>query len=1251
MRLARVTPFGAAVLFPFALCLLAMPSQALADPVITAVIAGQAISGSMIASAIFQSIATFALSSLVSSVFGKDSAPKQDRDFSGFQAEAQGRLQVVRSAVATRKIVYGEVMVSGPLVYAETTGSSNEYLHMVIPLAPHECASIEEVWFGDEKVGELDGSGNVTTGRFATWARIKKHLGTSGEAADADLVAESAGKWTTDHKLSGITYVYVRLKWSQSIWPGGIPNVKCLVRGKKVLDTRDSVTRYSNNWALVVRDYLRTAATEGGLGADADEVDDTAFSTAANVCDERVTMATYSNTFTLDASTDTLTLTDNETTIATGDAVNLTTTGNFTGTGLATGTTYYYIRTGPTSAQLATTYANSLAKTAINITGAGTGTHTINHVNQARYTANGTVDTANKPKEILAGLLSAAAGILTYPQGQFKALPAAYDTPTVTLTASDLRGPVKLTPRIARRELFNAVQGVYSNPANYWQPSNFPIVTNATYETDDGGERIVRDIELAYTTDAVRAQRIAKVHLEKSRQGMVVVMPCKFTAFKLAMWDTVQVTLSQFGWSAKVFRVINWKLAADAQGVDLVLREDTSASYDWASGDATVVDPAPDTVLPSIAVSALSGLALSSGTSDLFITGDGTVQSRIKASWTAVANVFVTSGGHIEVQFKKSADSIWQDAPDVDGAATQTYIGPVDDGVNYDVRARAVSTIGVEGSWATVSAHTVAGKSAAPTDPSGFVAQQSGPGTVLFSCDAIEDADLKRVEVRLLDFDDTTWANGIPVCNILKGFTSTTGAVPPGSWTFLARSFDTSENASDNTARADLEVTADGFTAVIDRQDYPDWLGTLTNMVARYDGTLTAKSQSVAGVARAPAYVDFPGISGNYITTPDAVANRITSDIDIRVHVKLADWTPAGFVHLIGKHNSGGGSNASWSLYVAAATGQLLYGHNNGATFTPVFSSTGAAITDGTASWVRVTWKQSTGAVNFYKGSDNANWTQIGTADVAGPTAANNSGSNALTLLADVSGTLFLADAEVYRAQVYSGINGTLAVDLNPNLATDGASSFTAATGEVWTRAVSGGTPARITVPAQTGLGWEVFDQFVPNPYTTCTYEAPAIDKSIDGSLRVYADIVSELGPGETTGIANPLHSIDYKLSAGSYDGFEPWVVGYADFRYLKTKLTLDTSVGNCAIRGFNTVADGQAREETGSNITVGASGQAVTFSRPFHSAPIVQARNEGSTPLLPTVTGTSGSGATIHLYNTSGTEVGGVGGYTATGI
>ena len=497
--------FRRAVLAASVAAAFAAPQEAQAMPALivpTLIAAGMNVFFANVVAYIGVSFALSALSGMLSS------APTQP----SFQSEARERTIVVRSAVATRRLVYGQSIVSGPLVYAEsTTSGANLYHHYVIPLAAHECQEIGDVYFNDEVVGTLDGSGNVTSGTYNGVARIKKHLGATDQAADSDLVSASAGLWTTAHRLRGICYVYVRLLVSSTAFPNGIPNIKAVVKGKKVYDPRvagsPTVTAYSANWALIVRDYLSSAY---GLGCSDAEIDDTALIAAANTADELVSTSGASP---------------------------------------------------PTT--------------------------------QARYTANGTVDLGDRPRDIMQQLLTAGAGACVYAQGVYRVLAGAYSTPAIAINADWLAGGVKVRPHMARQDLYNAVRGTYSDPNKQWQATDFSPQTSSTYETQDGGIQIARDIELPFTTSPIAAQRIAKLHLEKGRQSIAVQMTCNLKAFQVRVWDTVTVTLSTLGWASKVFLCTGWTLNEKGT-IDLQLQEEASAAYNWDYTMLTTLPTPPD---------------------------------------------------------------------------------------------------------------------------------------------------------------------------------------------------------------------------------------------------------------------------------------------------------------------------------------------------------------------------------------------------------------------------------------------------------------------------------------------------------------------------------------------------------------------------------------------------------------------------------------------------------------------------------
>ena len=205
-------------------------------------------------------------------------APKPDFSTSG----TRGLLVNARDAVTPHDFVYGQARKGGAITYYESTGTNNKFLHQVLVLAGHEVEEIGDIYINDEVV-TLDGDGFVTGDKWKSKIRINKHLGDQ-TTADADLLAES-NQITGSFVGNGIAYLYIRFAYDQEVFANGLPLVTAVVKGKKVYDPRSDTTAYSANAALCVRDYLTAA-----YGLKSTDIDDTAFSVAANVCDEAVAL-------------------------------------------------------------------------------------------------------------------------------------------------------------------------------------------------------------------------------------------------------------------------------------------------------------------------------------------------------------------------------------------------------------------------------------------------------------------------------------------------------------------------------------------------------------------------------------------------------------------------------------------------------------------------------------------------------------------------------------------------------------------------------------------------------------------------------------------------------------------------------------------------------------------------------------------------------------------------------------------------
>jgi hypothetical protein len=617
----------------------------------------------------------------------------------------------IRSATSPHRIVYGQALIGGTVANAQVTGGDKEYIHLILTLAGHEVHSVADVWVEDVRTTR-DGSGNVTAGGdLPGLARFIPKLGTNPQAADATFIAEAAGKWTADHDGNGIAYLYARLRFDQDKLYI-LPTLRALVRGRMCYDPRDAATRFTQNPALCLRDYL---IADFGMDIDPAEIDDTSVSAAANICDEWVALdAAVTLTPVPDHTTDTWTTAGiNDPRIGTGDRFVLT-AATSAPTGLTSGATYYVIRLDGSTYQLASSYQNAIEGIPVTFTSNGTGTKTWGTFAQRRYTCNGSFTADQAPKDIVEDLLSAMAGNLVQVAGAIFIHAGAYTAPTITITADDIRDAVSIRPRKPRHELVNQIRGSFVDASRLWVQSEYPPVGSSTYITQDAGITIERNVDQPLATDASRAQRIAKIALQRSRAG-TLSLRCKISALRLRGFDTVAVTIPQLGLSAATYRIMRLDITGDdgGLGVDLALQAESASTYAWSPSDATAPVPVPVLDIPTFGavVVAPSSIALASGNAELLTAADGTIISRLRVSWGSAPESGLTG---YEVQYKRSAESVYSSVTAA-REENQTWIAPVEDGATYDVRVRSLAGTR-RSAWVTAS-QLVAGKTAAPTTP------------------------------------------------------------------------------------------------------------------------------------------------------------------------------------------------------------------------------------------------------------------------------------------------------------------------------------------------------------------------------------------------------------------------------------------------------------------------------------------------------------------------------------------------------
>ena len=200
----------------------------------------------------------------------------------------RGQLINKREPTGNARVIYGKTRVGGTILFMEAQGSKNETMFIVQAIAGHEINAVSKVYVNDTDIS-LSLSGNAYVGTYkgsATAVSFNWLLGTDNQNALPFL----SGTTASAYRFQGISVLASKLIYNADVFPQGMPNITCVVEGKKVYDPRTTITAYSNNAALCIRDYLTD--TRYGLGASISELDEDSFIESANICDEDVGLAT-----------------------------------------------------------------------------------------------------------------------------------------------------------------------------------------------------------------------------------------------------------------------------------------------------------------------------------------------------------------------------------------------------------------------------------------------------------------------------------------------------------------------------------------------------------------------------------------------------------------------------------------------------------------------------------------------------------------------------------------------------------------------------------------------------------------------------------------------------------------------------------------------------------------------------------------------------------------------------------------------
>lgn len=438
------------------------------------------------------------------------------------------RLSATLIATEPRKSVFGHTAMATDARYQVFTGSSQEFIEMIVCVASHKVHSIDELWLDNE----LAWNGSVQ-GRYVGYLTVTPIT----EGTNANGIAIN-GTWTANCTLTGCAYLYLKFKLTgtsssvSSPFSSGVTS-RMTIRGKGALvyDPRldstvdggsgshraDDQTTWawdddaSRNPALQELFYELGWKIGGklavGKGVPPARLDLASYAVAANACDESV-------------------------------ALN------------GGGTEPRYRSDGVASE------GDDPGAVRDNLCVA---------MNAVLRDAGGKI-TLNVIYNDLASPVT--------PSGK-----TAFD-------ADDLIGEMQWdqTPDLA--ETFNIVRGrrIDSSDAGLYQPVDFPEVSLTSV---DGIDRI-DTIDYPFVQSNGQAQRLAKQRLERNQYQGRLTFTGKPSFWGLSLGDPFPFTHPAFGWTEKLFRCAGQKISRMGP-VEIVAVEENAVIYQWDNDEAPAV--------------------------------------------------------------------------------------------------------------------------------------------------------------------------------------------------------------------------------------------------------------------------------------------------------------------------------------------------------------------------------------------------------------------------------------------------------------------------------------------------------------------------------------------------------------------------------------------------------------------------------------------------------------------------------------
>lgn len=292
------------------------------------------------------------------------------------------------------------------------------------------------------------------------------------------------------------------------------------------------------------------------------------------------------------------------------------------------------------------------------------------------WTINGPVIASSDPDDVRKHFAEHMCGRIATRRGKY-AIIAGNDWPSVlTITESDLAGPLKIKHAREWRETFNAGKGAYRDATTNYEGVKTNLVSVSDWVEQDGQE-FIKPFTFLYTHDQANATRLTKFWLYRQRAPRRIEAAIKLRKGRALEGDIVDVVLPSHGIN-EAYEVVTWSL--DQSGfVNVTLDLWDEAGLEWSEGEEgdppewarlTRVPMTPPT--PEITDwSVDAALNVAGGIPALLVAGNS-------PEWIDA----------VVVDYRLDGDSVWINAGSLNAGGDALFINLVAPDEDYEVSIR-----------------------------------------------------------------------------------------------------------------------------------------------------------------------------------------------------------------------------------------------------------------------------------------------------------------------------------------------------------------------------------------------------------------------------------------------------------------------------------------------------------------------------------------------------------------------------------